>query len=507
MIRYGHNKGGRGVERILIFMAATRAAEAEAALRSAADNAFAPRRLSYALSLLEEPTDMEVAALRRLGACQFLVPAADPWMDFQELWQGENYLLMGCPEMRFIRNWELHLLRELRACQPGNEMPACVLTGYLPRPQDPVDAVCPVAAEGFDAEGRLCFHRGTPLRYACQSQRSAFLHPRFCFGPAAFFQQVAHSQGPRFLAAFQQRWDLYTLRRALIYVLSDQPLPPCPVEGEERALQRFEKRFGLRLDTRQLSPMARLGVTGAELTFPVHVPLPVKWQEAAHRALCRANQARPMCTTAYINLPVTPPNLPEEYVCWFRYLSRVRAVPLACYAEGDKLRQLMGKHPNLMEYKRRYALPLECALRPEEALNYLRLSRLFLLCKTWEKYPNQTHYIWLDFGYQRYPVYEGASVNWDAVCQDAICVAMVGGVPDTSMIVVPAGLLDAACQETLALCQEALEAGEPLPWEQDLWLKMMEAHPDWFTPVELPGPRELLSLTMLSREEEFHVLA
>lgn len=38
MIRYGHNKGGRGVERILIFMAATRAAEAEAALRSAADN-------------------------------------------------------------------------------------------------------------------------------------------------------------------------------------------------------------------------------------------------------------------------------------------------------------------------------------------------------------------------------------------------------------------------------------------------------------------------------------
>lgn len=253
--------------------------------------------------------------------------------------------------------------------------------------------------------------------------------------------------------------------------------------------------------------MARLGLTSPELTFPTCVPLPVKWQEAVHRLLCRNNQSRPMCATAYINLPVAPPNLPEEYLCWFHYLSRIRAIPMTCYAEGDKLRQLTGQYPNLLEYKRRYALPLECALRPEEALNYLRLSRVFLLRKTREKYPNQTHYVWVDFGYQRYPVYEGAAVNWDAVCQETICLAMVGGVPDTSMIVVPAGRLDAVCQETLALCQAALEAGESLPWEQDLWLQMMQAHPDWFTPVELPGPRELLGLTMLSREEEFHVLA
>ena len=120
-----------------------------------------------------------------------------------------------------------------------------------------------------------------------------------------------------------------------------------------------------------------------------------------------------------------------------------------------------------------------------------------------EKYPNQTHYVWVDFGYQRYPVYEGAAVNWDAVCQETICLAMVGGVPDTSMIVVPAGRLDAVCQETLALCQAALEAGESLPWEQDLWLQMMQAHPDWFTPGGAAGPPELLGLTMLSREEDF----
>ena len=98
-----------------------------------------------------------------------------------------------------------------------------------------MEAVCPIGVEGFDAEGRLCFHRGTPLRYAQHSPRTAFLHPRFCFGPAAFFQQVAHSDGPRFLAAFQQRWDIYTLRL---------PLTPMD-EAKEAAMLQIMRTHGL----------------------------------------------------------------------------------------------------------------------------------------------------------------------------------------------------------------------------------------------------------------------
>ena len=55
------------MERILLLMAATSATEAEAALQSALDNAFAPKRLSFGLSLLREPDEIEAAALRRLG--------------------------------------------------------------------------------------------------------------------------------------------------------------------------------------------------------------------------------------------------------------------------------------------------------------------------------------------------------------------------------------------------------------------------------------------------------
>ena len=74
------------MERILLLMAATSAAEAEVALQSALDNAFAPKRLSFGLSLLREPDEIEASALRRLGACQLMAPAADPWQDFAELW-------------------------------------------------------------------------------------------------------------------------------------------------------------------------------------------------------------------------------------------------------------------------------------------------------------------------------------------------------------------------------------------------------------------------------------
>ena len=68
-----------------------------------------------------------------------MAPAADPWFDFAELWQGEGFLLIGSPDTRSARHWDMLLLRELRACQPGRKRPGSVLTGYLPRPEDPVE--------------------------------------------------------------------------------------------------------------------------------------------------------------------------------------------------------------------------------------------------------------------------------------------------------------------------------------------------------------------------------
>ena len=93
------------------------------------------------------------------------------------------------------------------------------------------------------------------------------------------------------------------------------------------------------------------------------------------------------------------------------------------------------------------------------------------------------------------------------LCQDRICIAQVGEQLDTSMIVIPASLLDNTCDEMLRLCEASLAERGVLPREEDAWAEMAQEHPDWFELLALPNPRELLTLTMLSRDEELHAFS
>ena len=497
------------MDRILVLMAAGHYEDAEGALRSALDNAAAPERLSYGVSLMEEPDEDAQAAMRTLGSIQFLCPGADSWQDVEALWQGEGFALIAHPAMTFTRHWDIQLLRALRQCQRGSMLNSA-LTGYLPRPQDPVDAVCPVAVEGFDGEGRLCFHRGTPLRYAKAPQRSAFIHPDFCFAPSAFFREMLEETGPMFLRAFRRKWEVYTLHRPLIHMQWDTPLEECAVApGEEGCggLSRFEKRFSLKVSTRQLSAMARQGVFTADLTFPTHVPYVVRAQEALREVAGKRSKVSPLCVTAFLTLPVTRENMQEQYMCWFGYLTKLKNLSLLCYGDGESVRRIAPLHPNVLEYKRRYGLPVEGEVAPEDALNYMKLSKMFILAQSREKFLHHSHYGWIDFGCLRYPVYERAALDWENICTDQIMMATVDGEPDTSMIMVPDERLLTLCREISALCDGAVAAEGRLPEEAALWKKLMDEHPDWFQLVEMPGRRELMTMTMMNREEEAHVYA
>lgn len=495
------------MDRILLLMAAQAYEQADAALRSARDNAASASRISYGLSLQAEPDAAAQAAMRALGSVQFLCPGGSSWTDVEALWQGEGYVLLAHPAMSFTRNWDMQLLRALRQCRRESRFSA-VLTGYLPRRQDPVDAVCPVAAESFDAQGRLCFQRGTPLRYATAPQKSAFLHPDFCFGPSAFFREMREEEEPLFLSAFRRKWEAYTLHRPVLHISDDMPIEPCqaPAAGEmDPSLSRFEKRFGLRFATRQLTPMVRQGIFTADLTFPVRVPYAVRIQEAVRELLRRKGSVSPLCVTAYLSMPVEGPNLHEQYQCWFGYLSELKNLSLLCYGDSDTTRRIMPMHPNVLEFKPRYGLPVEGELPPDETINYIKLSKPFILARSREKFLNHSHYIWMDYGYLRYPVYERASIDWANVCSDRIVLSMVEGVPDVSMLVVPDAMLLTLCREIAALCERELNSRGHLPMETELWLMLIREHGDWFELVEMPGNRELFTLTLMSREEEAHV--
>lgn len=494
------------MERILVLMAAQSYAQAEAALRSARDNAAAQTRISYGLSLQQEPDGETQVAMRNLGQVQFVCPGLSSWQDAQALWQGEGFALVAHPAMSFTKNWDMQLLRALRQCQRESRFSA-VLTGYLPRKQDPVDAVCPVAAEGFDMEGRLCFQRGTPLRYATRPQRSAFIHPDFCFGPAAFFREMQEERGPLFLAAFKRKWEAYTLHRPVIHIGDDMHLPPCPVpaDGDATAVTRFEQRFSLRLGDRQLSAMARQGVFTADLTFPIRVPLMVRLQETLREGLRHKKRVSPLCVTAYLSMPMEGPNLHEQYQCWFGYLCRLKNLSLLCYGDGETARKIMPMHPNVLEFKPRYGLPLKESITNDETIDYIKLSKPFVLARSRERFLSHSHYIWIDYGYLRYPVYERASIDWANVCSDRIVLSLVDGVPDVSMLVVPDSMLLPLCQEIEALCRQEQRSRGHLPMETEMWLMLISQHGDWFELVELPGPRELFTLALLNREEEAHV--
>ncbi len=494
------------MERILILMPADCYEDAELALKSAKENASSAQRISYGIVLREEPDDEALAAMRGLGTVLFLAPADDPWSSFPALWQGEGYALLSHPAMRFTRHWDMKLLNALRACRSDSEW-QCALTGFPPTPDDPVDAVSPVAAESFDAAGCLCFHKGTPLRYAKAPERSAFLNPAFCFAPAAFFNAMAEESSPLFLAAFRGKWALFTLHKPLIHMAWNTMIPPCTIpteEGRTTGLARFQAKFPMKLEERKLTGMARTGIFSPDLCFATHVPIMVRLQEKWHGGFGRKSTVSPLFITAYRTLPEPGECLPEEDFCRFGRLAGLKNLALLCFADGDMARRLMHMLPNVLEYKTRYGLPIRTEVYGAETRKLVDLSKPFLLSQGREKFLNHTHYAWIDFGYLRYPVYERASLDWDELCSDKIVIATVNDKVDPSMFIVPEKRISDLCEEVLRRSEESLRILHVLPEEAQLWQEMLHDLPDWFEPVELPARNALLDLAMLSRSEEFH---
>lgn len=494
------------MDRILVLMAADSYHDADRALRSARDNAASAQRVSYGLTLMEEPDQDAMQAMLALGTVQFLTQTNDPWRAMPALWQGEGYVLLAHQGMDFTRHWDMTLLHALRSCN-GEKPRTHVLTGLLPSPADPVEAVAPVGARGFDGSGRLCFQPGTPLRYARHPMACAFLNPYFCFGPAPFFQDMAAEEAPYFLAAFRRGWTLHTLHKPCIHMTFSLPMPPCKIpaeEGRATGLARFDAKFNVRLAERRLSPMARTGLFTTDLRFPKHVPVMVRLQERLREMKCRT--AAPLCVTARLNLPGEE-LLPEEAMARFARLAGMRHLPLLCFADNDTARRLMRIHPNVLDYKSRYGLPVRVDLDEGEKLNFLRLSKIFLVAQGREKYLSHSHYAWIDFGYLQYPVYNRASLDWQALCTDKAVIAMVQGKPDTSMMVLPENLIGTIGRGLLAICEEALHQGLPLPKEEDAMARLVAENPAWFTTIDRPRAGALFDITMMAREEEFHVLA
>lgn len=497
------------MNRILLLLRAAEYEDVREALENAASAADQPSRLSFGLLLEEEPGQESWYHLFALGHTSCVLGTDSLWDRVEEMWSGEEDVLLGHPAMRFERGWDTALERILNWCQhQGNYH--CALTGYLPRREDAVDAVSPVATGGFDILGRLRYERGTPLRYARKPQRSAFVHRDFCFAPAAFFRQmaemkaVAASSGlPLFLRAYETRWQLYTLHRPVIRLLWDDALPPEDVRSiRPEEVQVFETRFGVHFGEKAVDARARCGIFEPGLTFETRVPLDVRLQEGVRSAKLRHQEATPLCVTAWLTLPGV--TLEERRMLAFRRLSSLRGLALLCFADPKNAPRITLSHPNVLEFKRRYGLnaPDECI--QEDYANYVKLCKPFLLSQAREKFMLHSHYVWMDFDYLRCPVYEGAGIDWRTLCTDRIAIGMVGDELDTGMMVLPQGRIEPLCREIEALWEMNRLAGKGLMQEKEMYLRLMHDHPDWFLCIPLNAPGELFFRTMLPRGKERH---
>lgn len=471
------------MDRILVLMAAAEYADAHGALESARSAAAAPEALSWGLLMESEPDDEALQAMNALGMVQFICPAQDPWASMPLLWQGEGYVLLAHPAMRFTKGWDRELLRELRDC-PRGQVLKNVLTGFLPVREDPMGAVCPVAADAFTDDGALTFHHGTPLRFAAAPERGMFLHPDFCFGPAGFFRAVAQGDEPLFMRAFRAEWDVYTLQRPLIQLLWDLPVAPAQLRADNDLLEAFSDVFGVSFAGRVLSSPARRGMLSEGVDIRLNVPLPVKARELVRKLQQTGSKLTPLCVTAITTFD------DEEAMRWLKQLAGLKNLPLLTYAESPLLRQIAEFHPNVMEYKQRYQMEL-----PTDAPEAVcRLSKPAVLAAARDKYLTHSHYIWLDPDCVHYPIYDKAVFSWSEVCGDRILIAMVNGEPDSAMFCVPDHLVLKLARDMEARALAILRQRGSLPDEKELWSLVIHENPDWFQVEPMPVRRQLFTL-------------
>ena len=480
--------------RILILMSAVDFLDAKTALYSARENAAVPANLSFGVTLQNEPDDEANALMSALGNVLFLCPETDAWAAMPELWQGESHVLMAHPAMRFTSGWDKALLSAWKAC-PQTDDHHNVITGYLPVREDPLDAVCPVGADAFTVDGDLTFRHGTPLKFTDGCERGPFLHEQFCFGPAAFFRAMAQeTTDPKFLLAFALGWDFYALVKPAIRLVWDLPVAPVRIDPEHPLCEEFAQVFGVDFRRRTLSPQSRRGMVSEELNFRMKVPFAVRVQEKLRhwqQALAKGKRPQPLCVTLYTE------GMPEETLRWLKRLAQLRHLPLLAYADPLLLRKITDFLPNVMEFKHRYMM--ELPVNAPEAVQ--PLSKAAILAKARDRELTHTHYVWLDADCLQFPVYGGTAFRWENLCTDRIVIAMVNGVPDPTMFIVPDGMVLTLSREMEARCLTFLNQRGDLPTEVELWQLIIREHPEWFHLQAMPVARQLFTRLTTDQDE------
>jgi glycosyltransferase involved in cell wall biosynthesis len=214
---------------IFVNIASYRDPECMATVRHLFNTARYPKEITVGLVQQVEPDDRTLFYGRNVRA--LVIQVADSrgvcWarnMGYR-LWDGEEYVLQIDSHMRFIEHWDTKMLRQLERCGVAKPL----ITTYPPA-YEPPDTLIDIhtsflAANEFDASGRLVqrglIHSPTPP----EPLPSAFMAAGFLFGPSQWIHDVPYDPHLYFWGEetttaarlWTHGWDLFGPSEALLW--------------------------------------------------------------------------------------------------------------------------------------------------------------------------------------------------------------------------------------------------------------------------------------------------
>ncbi|MCQ2457951.1 MAG: hypothetical protein MJ142_04355 [Clostridia bacterium] len=476
-------------DRILMILRAGSASETLDTLESAFAGALLKKRLSFGLLLDEAPDPAMLELLSAYGNIRYMTEGGAPCTS---LWQGEKLIFTAASSVTFLPQWDMsvrYMLNQLSRSGIGKP----VLTGLPPLEDGAVDAFSPVGIGFAGKDGTLTFRRGTPFLRGREPMQAAVAVPGFCCAPSSLFRLHEQQQNTALaVTAFRNGFECYTPQ--ILIARSGSDLLPEPLILPREDADRFGKRFGLNTESGVLSGQARTGCHTPDLSWPEKTPLLSGLRRFSSASLkTAASDISLFCITTLLDDCADPDLTPEESSIAFRRLASLNNLVLLCYTNTVYVETARLKHPNVLEYRDEYGIPVH--YRPGKAQYdaFLRLSRPFLLAKSAERFPGHTHLAWVDPDCVPYPPDPDTVPDLTSFCTDRIVIGTVDGDPDLSTVIIPEQLLSALCGEICLICGTDSRLVYQLPPEKDLWKRLIDEHPDRFTLIPVTEKHGLMA--------------
>ena len=411
----------------------------------------------------------------------------------------ETHFLSLKGEHTFQNHWDKKLFRRYRRVQKGK--PA-LLTAVVSSQEEglPPQAYLPALKNEF-AEDAVRLGRGLPLVAAAWPVRTLVVNPAVVFGSTDYLQKIETKSALLSFAAFAAGYSVYAVEVPLFCPRSkpkmrwlEQPGPGLLIPTH---LQRFEQSAGFSFEKRKVGVRASLGLFTLEDDYAQKLPWRLKAIRRMEEWLARVRRSKIMFVTAFYHMPEAfkPTKL---YTIRLSYLKAIKSLPLTLYAGGKEEHLLKKGFPNTFSYPDNALLPKGFLQEGMTALQHFKRNKLPLLARVSKSYPGFSHFAWVNCDILQHPVPAASVPNFSHLTDETIHLAVVEGVPDGSMMVVPQKHLKLLSREVHGLTQVDAAIKRSFS-EESMLLRLLEKYPDLFTLHDMPQ-KHLLFATGLEPE-------